>query len=448
MTATHTPAEFIHGLTYDDLPQNTRQQAELCLLDLIGVGIAGAATSLSQIIRNHAVSQFGGTLPMLFDGRGAGPAGLALAGGMTIDALDGHDGYNPAKGHVGCSLFPATFAAALDQRQDDGRAFLTNIVLGYELGSRLATALHGTVTDYHTSGAWVAPACAAVVARTLRLDPQQCRHAMGIAEYHGPRSQMMRTIDAPTMLKDGSGWGAMAGVSAAYLARDGFTGAPALTVEQAPGHWADLGSNWLIMQQYFKPHPVCRWAQSPIEAVLDLRRTHGLASQDVTRIDIESFHEATRLATHTPTSTEQAQYSTSFPCAVALVRGDLGPADVSEAALNDPEILRLSCATQMREHAEANAAFPHRRLARVRLTLGDGTVLESGWKTPRWDAEAPPSAAELRAKFHAFAAPHIGAEAARKIESAVHELADKGLGPLRELLVQPISRATTLDKSS
>ena len=54
---------------------------------------------------------------------------------------------------------------------------------------------------------------------------------MGIAEYHGPRSQMMRCIDYPTMLKDGSGFGAMAGVSAAFLAKDGFTGAPALTIE-------------------------------------------------------------------------------------------------------------------------------------------------------------------------------------------------------------------------
>ncbi len=51
---------------------------------------------------------------MLFDGRTASAAGLALAGGMTIDALDGHDGYNPAKGHVGCGLFPAALALALD----------------------------------------------------------------------------------------------------------------------------------------------------------------------------------------------------------------------------------------------------------------------------------------------------------------------------------------------
>ena len=92
----------------------------------------------------------------------------------------------------------------------------------------------------------------------LGLDPAVTAEAVGIAEYHGPRSQMMRVIDHPTMLKDGSGWGAMAGVSAAYLARDGFTGAPAITMTAPEVHdrWADLGSTWWILDQYFKPHPV------------------------------------------------------------------------------------------------------------------------------------------------------------------------------------------------
>jgi 2-methylcitrate dehydratase PrpD len=49
---------------------------------------------------------------------------------------------------------------------------------------------------------------------------------LAIAEYHGPRSQVMKVASNPTMLKDGSGWGAMTGVSAAYMARSGFTGAP------------------------------------------------------------------------------------------------------------------------------------------------------------------------------------------------------------------------------
>ena len=87
---------------------------------------------------------------------------------------------------------------------------------------------------------------AVAVARMLGATEEEIRHAAGIAEYHGPRSQMMRCIDHPTMLRDGVGWGAPAGVSAAYLAKSGFTGAPALTCESAEAapYWAGLGDAW------------------------------------------------------------------------------------------------------------------------------------------------------------------------------------------------------------
>jgi len=67
--------------------------------------------------------------------------------------------------------------------------------------------MHATCADYHTSGAWTAVDVGAAGAKLLGLEKDRLRHAMGIAEYHGPRSQMMRCIDHPSMLRDGVGWG-------------------------------------------------------------------------------------------------------------------------------------------------------------------------------------------------------------------------------------------------
>ena len=145
------------------------------------------------------------------------------------------------------------------------------------------------------------------MARWMKLSPALTREALGIAEYHGPRSQMMRCIDFPTMVKDGSGWGAMAGVSAALLAKAGFTGAPALVWEGADvaDLWRDLGKRWRIMEMYFKPYPVCRWAQPPITASLGLLRKHGVSGADIAKIKVETFHNAVRLATRTPKTTDR-----------------------------------------------------------------------------------------------------------------------------------------------
>ncbi|MGR3434276.1 MAG: hypothetical protein ACU0CO_05200, partial [Shimia sp.] len=101
------------------------------------------------------------------------------------------------------------------------------------------------------------------------------------------------------------------------------------------------------------------------------------------------------------------------------------------AALDDPEIRRLAACVTMTEDAEANAAFPERRFARVRLTLRDGREVTSDRHEPRWDHTAPPTDAELDAKARAYAAPEIGAEGADRLVAAARGVAD---APLSDLL--------------
>ena len=206
--------EFLHSADANTIPEEMLGLCRKWLLDLLGVAAGATDTRMSRIMRDHVAEHFAPgqrKVPMLFDGRLASPGGAALAGGITIDALDAHDGHKLTKGHVGCGVLPALLSFTQGEKLNDDRAFLASLVLGYEIGTRAGIALHRTACDYHTSGAWIAIAAAALGARSMGLDAAQTREAMGIAEYHGPRSQMMRVVDQPTMVKDGSGWGAMAG---------------------------------------------------------------------------------------------------------------------------------------------------------------------------------------------------------------------------------------------
>ncbi|MCB9942884.1 MAG: MmgE/PrpD family protein [Geminicoccaceae bacterium] len=436
--------DFLHQSDARNMPDHVLAFGRRWMLDLLGVAAGAIDTRLSRIIRDHAVEYFGPgrrRSVLLFDGRAVSPAGAALAGGMTIDALDAHDGHKLTKGHAGCGVLPALLAVSQAEGMADDRNFLATFILGYEIATRAGMALHRTACDYHTTGAWVAVATAAIAARLLGLASAPTREAIGIAEYHGPRSQMMRCIDHPTMVKDGSGWGAMAGVSAAYLAADGFTGAPAITVEGADvaDLWSDLGSNWRIAEQYFKPYPVCRWAQPALQAVLNLRSDHRLTSQDVERIEIVTFHESCRLATRRPQTTEQAQYSTAFPTAVALVRGGVTPVDVMEESFGDPEISRLAEGMMVTESDAFNAAFPARRLARVILVLKDGRRVDSGPTEAIGDPEAPLPLSDVAAKFHAYAGAVMMPERVAEIEEAVAALGDaNGTARLFDLVGGPV----------
>ena len=429
-------AAFVRELAFADLPADVVTAAQRCLLDLIGVGAAGSTTALARIARAYAASELCGRereARIVFDGRRASRAGAAFAGASTIDALDAHDGHKLTKGHAGAAILPALLATIDGAREGeparamDGRGFLTTFVLGYEIATRAGIALHATVSDYHCSGAWNALGCAAVVARLLALDATAVRHALGAAEYFGPRGQILRVTASPSMLKDGCGWGAHAGVSAALLAAAGFTGAPAVTVEaeNVRHYFADLGSRWRIREQYMKPYPVCRWAQPAIEAALALARTHALSADDIDAIAIESFREAVDLGSQraVPATTEDAQYSIAFAVAAALVFGRLGAGEVGAHGLGDPRVARLTARVTLSEDYGFSRRFPAERFARVRIDLHDGRSFVSEPTRARGDPENPLGDDEVRAKYLALAEPVLGAARAARIARNVEALA-------------------------
>jgi len=420
---------FVRGLTFADLPPDVVAQARRCLLDLIGVAAAGSRTSAAKIANNHAAMQFRSAeteARMLFDGRRASPAGVAFAGATTIDSFDAHDGHALIKGHAGVVVLPTLLAMIDSGATCDNHEFITALVLGYEVATRAGIALHASAAELHCSGTWNAVACAAIGARLLCLPNGQIRHALGIAEYFGPRGQLARVCDSPSMVKDGSGWGAHAGVTAALLARAGFTGAPALTVEHddATPIWNDLGARCRIREQYFKAYPVCRWAQPAIEAALTLRSAARFSTEDIEEIAIETFAEAVALGAGCaiPSATDEAQYSLKHPVAAALVFGEVGAEEIEMPRLADPRIRRLLAATKVIEDAEFSRRFPAERWARARITLKDGRMLASEPAIARGNPENPLTDTELRGKYRLLAESMLGFERAARIERRVDAL--------------------------
>jgi len=419
--------DFVLRLQYDDIPDEVLGVMRRSLLDTIGVAAIGTTTRLSHIVREYVGQHMpaGTDTPasrLFFSGQVVSPMGAAMAGAFTIDSVDAHDGYSKVKGHAGSAVLPAVLAVVDDLHRQgkpiSGRDVLVALIIAYEVSYRSGLALHSTVPDYHTSGAWTAVGVAAAVGRLLELDDEQLRHAIGIAEYHGPRSQMMRCIDHPSMVRDGVGWGAPSGVSAAYLAKLGFTGAPAITVEgdSAAPFWNDLGQRWEVSNTHYKAYPVCRWAHPAIDAVQDLMREHNIRSGDIARARIKTFHYAARLAGHEPKSLDELTYALAYPFAIMVVRGQIGAEELGESILNDVEVQRISKATEIIDDEHYTRISTDKRWADVTLILQDGRELQSDARTPRGDPDDPLSDKEISAKFHLFTDPVIGASRARDVE--------------------------------
>ena len=350
---------FIHDLTWNDVPEDVRERARLLQRDLAAVSLAGRETPAARIAADHATEQHPGTdATALVDGRRLSTTGAAWANGVLANALDFDDGHRLVKGHPGANVTPAALAVA-EATGATVEEYLTAVVIGYEVALRAGLLLHSRSDDYHGSGSWGAVGAAAASARLLRLDANRTRHALGLAEYHAPLAPIMRSVAEPAMTKDACGWGAMLGVSSAHLAARGYSALECTLVDD------DVGALWHLRDVYVKPFPCCRWSHPAIQAALALRLEHAFDPGSVASVRVRTFAAAAALARRPPRTTEEAQYSLTWPVAVALARGAFGVDDVLEPALADEAVARLAALVEIEVASELEAEFPGRRLAQV-----------------------------------------------------------------------------------
>ena len=226
-------------------------------------------------------------------------------------------------------------------------------------------------------------------------------------------------------------------MTAAWLALEGFTGAPALTCEAAPAFWDDLGSAWkLVTDTHYKPYPCCRWAHPAIDAAADLMQTHRLHHSDIAAVEIRTFHNATRLAGHRPATPDEFAYAIAFPVAAMIVRGQIGLPELAMETLSDPDILRISNATQLIDDEHFTRISVGKRWAQVTIELNNGTRFEATPRTPRGDTDQPLSDSDISEKFHLFADPVLGEARALEIEelcAGFDGLDSRSFGRLKDL---------------
>jgi 2-methylcitrate dehydratase PrpD len=222
----------------------------------------------------------------------------------------------------------------------------------------------------------------------MGLPAELTQHALGIADYHAPNLPMMRDIDDPTMVKHGIGWGAMTGVTAAQLAVRGFTGIPSLFGLDGFQDWvADIGRNYIMADGLaWKGYACCAWDHAAMKGAETLVKEHRIHAEQIERICVEAPHVTVRLGTDLPATTEEAQFSFSWPLAALLVDGEVGPAQILEHRFEDPQIRAMADRIEVVETEEMNSLYRRaeqgdlqgRYAAKVSLVLKDGRVLDSG----------------------------------------------------------------------
>jgi 2-methylcitrate dehydratase PrpD len=430
-------AAWIAGLRWVDLPEPVKRQTRRCLKDIMATAAGALALPAAAPIEHLVAAQFGaGPAPMLFRGPMTTLAGAAFGNALRIDGLDCHDGFRLTKGHAGATVAPVLLAAA-SLRTVSGAELLAALAAGYEIALRAGLTLHAAYAPaYHGSGAWAALGAAAAGAHVLGIPADEIDAVLGAAEYHGPMAPILRCTVHPSIVKDGAGAGALSAATALAMHAQGLHGLPSLFAHEPKGREqaASLGKDWLILKQYFKLYPTCRWTHAPVEGVVKLREAHGFTAADVERVEVESFAETATLMTFPPKDSDGAQYCLPWAVAAVLVDGELGIDQVLPGRLGDPAIVEMGRRVVFRQADDLQARFPAECLARVRVFLKNGRTLAGPTLGARGDFTNPATDRELDVKFDRLASRTLGEAAARKLGEVLDSLDRRPASDLLELL--------------
>ncbi len=420
MTTAHA-VEFARHATLADESDEVVRATRRRTLDTLAAVTAGYRVDGVDVVSEYVRTRLDGDAATLLDGtdQRRSLAGATLANATAANALDVDDGHRAVKGHPAAVVVPPALAASEDAGLTVGE-FLDAVFVGYELAVRAGLAVHATDGVYTGTGSWGAVGAAAAVARCRDLAPEETAHALGTAEYHAPRTPIMRGVERPGMTKDGIGWGAYAGTVAAELAEAGFTGSGTVFDVDGVSVTDTLDEKRHVTRGYLKPYPCCRWAHPGIDAVLALLDRHDVDPAAVERVRVDTFAEATHLDTRRPDTVEAAEYSYPYPVAAALRRGQFTTAELDETTRADESIRRLADCVELRVDDDIDARFPAECLARVELDVGDETYA-SAVTRPRGSQDRPLSPPAHREKVETLCGPTVARAEVDRVRTALRD---------------------------
>jgi len=410
---TRVLSEFLASVRYEMLPETVVARTEDLFLDWLASALAGKGSRPVRVLEQFAarMGPAEGSSEILTSRARTSPFFAALVNGGASHVVEQDDLHNSSVMHPGTVVFPAVLAAA-QETGATGKDLIVAAVAGYEAGVRVGEFLGRThYKVFHTTGTAGKLAAAAGVARLLKLDADRLQHALGSAGTMAAGLwEFLR--DAADSKQLHTAKAAADGLMAAYLARDGFTGArrilegeqgmaAGMSDDADPTRLTDgLGSRWALAETSFKFHASCRHTHPAADALLELMRANKLTAEDVVSV-IAHVHQGALdvLGPVTdPQTIHQSKFSMGFVLAQVAVNGRAGLADFTEQSLREPRMRAFHDKVKMVHDPEIDRAYPKRWMGRVTVKTRDGREFDQRITSPKGDPDNTLTRAELEGK--------------------------------------------------
>jgi 2-methylcitrate dehydratase PrpD len=421
-------SKFFVGQRTQPIPQEVENAAIKAIIDWAAGTLVGAREKPSQLLAQSlqdSLNQNAGA--RTFTGHGLTDVRTAaLINGTAAHVSEIDDIYRDGLYHPGAPTIAAAIAMG-EAKGASGADLIRAVVVGYEIGCRIAREINPTHYKYwHTTGTVGAIGAAAAAAEILKLDETQFADALATSVTMA--AGLQQAFQGNSMSKPlHSGRAAESGVLSALAAKNGFTGSHGILdatsgFSTAMGNGPvtsevleNLGQSWAINEITVKNHFCCGHTFAPIDGALELS-SQGVKADHIKSIEVETYSKAIEIAgIKSPTTAFEAKFSIPYTVATALCGGTVRIKAFEDEALQNSEVRKLMHLVTLKPSAEKDLNYPRQRSAKITITTSDGGVHISDRQTRKGDPDDPMTQAEVSSKFTELITPIFGEKLTKEL---------------------------------
>ena len=418
--ATKSLAKFAAELEFNKIPENILNYLKLLFLDGVGCCIHGNTLewtkTLEEVVTNKEdINQCSiiGTNKK-----------TTLLNAVLINSTAGHgfesdDIHRESILHPNSIVVPVSINVAEKMGNINGKKFLTSVVAGYEVATRIGSAA-GTellLRGFHPQGTHGTIAAAITAGKLMDFSTDQMVHAIGIAGSLG--AGLMAAQEGAMVKRLHSGRAAQAGVLAAQLSAKNFTGIQNIVEADYGGFLSsfsgkndfnrsirNLHKEWECMNTGIKPYASVTSIHTALDCLKNIMEKNNISVKNIKNIKAKISHPtyvhcAWNYKNHNITS---AQMNIYYGLALIALEGELFVNQFSKDKISNPEILNfMKKITAEVDPKIESLGHEFRHMASIELTTNDNKKFNHTEKYRKGSPENPLTKDQIISKFKSLA---------------------------------------------
>lgn len=437
--ATKTLAKFAAELEFNKIPENILNYLKLLFLDGVGCCIHGNTLEWTKTLEEVVTNKEDYNQCSIIGTNKK----TTLLNAVLINSTAGHgfesdDIHRESILHPNSIVVPVSINVAEKMGNINGKKFLTSIVAGYEVATRIGSAA-GTellLRGFHPQGTHGTIAAAITAGKLMDFSTDQMVHAIGIAGSLG--AGLMAAQEGAMVKRLHSGRAAQAGVLAAQLSAKNFTGIQNIVEADYGGFLSsfsgkndfnrsirNLYKEWECMNTGIKPYASVTSIHTALDCLKNIMKKNNISVKNIKNIKAKISHPtyvhcAWNYKNHNITS---AQMNIYYGLALIALEGELFVNQFSKDKISNPKILNfMKKITAEVDPKIESLGHEFRHMASIELTTNDNKKFNHTEKYRKGSPENPLTKDQIISKFKSLASYSYDKTQVSKIKEKIENI--------------------------